>query len=99
MSGPFSIDKIIHGILEPVSMFNQKKRRIIPSGDLNNFITGAVRESQYIRKDKCSPQWFFGSFYTIDLPEESTTNYTYLHRFFFSSGWITLSSSESNDLN
>lgn len=79
MSGSFLIDEIIHGILEPVSMFNQKKRHIIPRGDLNNFIKKAVRESQYIRKNKCSLQWFFSSFYTIDLLEESTTNYTYLH--------------------
>lgn len=81
-------------------MFNKekKKRRITPTGDLNNFITEAVRESQYIRKDKCSLQCGFGSFYTTDAPEEST-NYTYFYWIFFSSGWITLSSPESNDLN
>lgn len=74
VSGSFLVDKIIHGILEPVSMFNQKKRSIIPRGDLNNLVIKAVSESQYIRKNKCSLQWFFSSFYTIDLPEESTTN-------------------------
>jgi len=60
-------------------MFNQKKRCIIPGGDLNNFIIKAVWESQYVRKNKCSLQWFFSSFYTIDLPKESTTNYIHLH--------------------